>query len=463
MHITKKALLGICVIVLVAGLLSSFMIMYPKQYKDGLTLQDEVGDRSCLKDIEISGVLSDNINQTEFRFVNNKWDNKFSPVTNYNSYKQYNYLNGYDDSSLYPISRICSIDMTDVVPNPNPDHWEGDQNGNKSEAYIGKGFITYSINDTQFSSDVIWSGNMTKYVSGIVSGDNGEYWDSFPFNRKGYVWNENKLYLYTLTDSNCSGYGGVYDITNIYKEGMPRLENSSVDTSNSLTAVVLGPGKIKIDLPNIAPLDLENGKVQILDMVATENKLTYLFLRDEVLYIRPFNLQTNNFENEIELGQIPKNEQVTSKSRGNFTEMFSQGNIVCVAAFSNEILGINKGFYFQGLRCAFYAADIESGTFLQSVMEEPLDYDQISIKNIEILYKNDMLYVLRKYGVMQNVASGKPYTPENRLKISVYKDNKIVYQGNILSGAQEDYKYQFQDPKKEYKTYMRDYYFIGLK
>ena len=450
----KKSLLALCAVVVVAGLLTSFILMYHKRYDEGLVLQDEPGDRSHLNDVEFYGILADDIQQTAFRFTGDKWNKKFSLVTDEGSREIYNYSQGYIDSSLYP-STICSIDMTDVVPNPNPDHWEEGQQGNRSESYTGKGIITYSTNNRQFSSDVIWSGNMTKGLSGVVSRDNGEYWDYSPFSRKGYIWKDDKLYLYTLTDSNCSGYGGVYDITKIF--------NSN--------AVALGPGEIKIDLPNIAPLDLEDGKVQIVDMVMTERRLIYLFVRDGLLYIRPFNLQINDFENEIELGQIPKNAQAQNeyvysaengKLRGGFTEMFSQGNIICVAAFSNATSGLYAGNYFGGLRCAFYAVDIENGALLQSYLEEPLDDAKISIKNIDMIYKNDVLYVLRKYGVFTFEGSGA-YIPESRLKISAYKNSRSVYQGNIISGAQEDYKYQFQDQKLGTRTYMRDYYFIGIK
>jgi len=473
MRIFKKSLLIVCAIVVLAGLLSSFALMYPKRYNDGLTLQDESGDRSYLNEVEFYGVLSDDIQQTAFTFANNKWDKKYGFVTDRELYEQYNYLRGYIDSSLYPHPTICSIEMTDVVLNPNPDSWEEDQYGNRSKSYIGKGIITYSVNNRLFPSDIIWSGNMTKGLSGIVSGDGNGYDRGYNglTERKGFLWQDDKLYLYTLTDSNCFGYGGIYDITSLHKEGWIQTKTPTVSSGDSVVAVPVGPGETKINLPNIAPLDLEDGKIQIVDMAATENKLIYLFVKNGLLYMRPFNLQTNSFENEIELGQIPKNTQgqgnyayITENGTPHigFTEMFSQGNIICVAAFSN-VTSDNAGSYYEGLRCSFYAADIERGTLLQSAMEDPLDDAQISIKNIEMLYKNDTLYVFRKYGVMRLVASGTAYIPESRLKISVYKGSKSVYQGNIISGAQEDYKWQHQEPDLGIRTYMRDYYFIGIK
>lgn len=462
----KKSLFAVCAVVVVSGLLASFMLMYTRRYDDGFVLQDESGDRSHLNDVEFYGVLADDIQQTTFRFAGNNWNKKFSFVTDEDSMKRYNYLQGYKDSSLYPSLMVCSIDMTDVMPNPNPDSWQEDSYGNRSEAYTGKGIVTYSVNNRRFSSDVIWNGNMTKNPgSEIVSGyDNNGY----HLGAKGYVWQDDKLFLYTLTDSACSGYGGVYDITELFKAGW--AETRETNNTKGLAAVPVGPGAVKADLPNIAPLDLEDGNVQILDMVATEKRFIYLFLRGQSLNMRPFNLLTNSFENEIEVGQIPQNADEQSKDayntqgikpRGNFTEIVSKENIICLAVFSNPSSGLYAGNYFQGLRCAFYSVDIEKGTLLQSYMDEPLDNAKTSIKNIEMIYRNDNLYVLRKYSVSSFEGSGS-HSPESRLKISVYKDNKSIYQGNILSGAQEDYKYQLQDVNLG-RTPIRDYYFIGIK
>jgi hypothetical protein len=141
--------------------------------------------------------------------------------------------------------------------------------------------------------------------------------------------------------------------------------------------------------------------------------------------------------------------------------MISRGNIICLAVCSNSSSGIYADDYFGGVRCAFYSVDIEKQELLQSFMEEPLDDELITIKNIDMIYKNDALYVFRKYGISSLNKSGF-YFPENRLKISVYKGNKSVYQGNILSAVQEDYQYQLQDENIG-KTFMRDYYFIRIK
>ena len=74
-------------------------------------------------------------------------------------------------------------------------------------------------------------------------------------------------------------------------------------------------------------------------------------------------------------------------------------------------------------------------------------------------YKNNRLYILRSYWQ-------KPYVTDNFLNtvlISVYENNRDVYQGEIISAAEEDYHYQGWAPYKSYgTTYMRSYYYLDI-
>jgi hypothetical protein len=471
MRLLRKLFLLICAIIVMVGMLSTWLLLYPRRYDDGLTLQDVSGDRSYLNNVRFHGVLADDIVRTTFQFEDNQWEKEFRFVTEEDSSKQYHYSHGYKDITRYPYPMVVSLEMTDVVPNPNPGGFAEDEQGNRSEAYIGDGIITYSVQNRRFSSDVIWSGHMTQSISLVVSGDYGEYDDFDRMNStKGFLWKDDRLYLYTITDSYCSGYGGVYDITELFQAGWYKVdEPKSSERPNEVDiSKPLGPGAVWVELPNIAPLDLEDGKVQIIDMAATENSFIYLYVRNQLLYMRAFHLETNSFENEIEVGKIPenvhalsmyKNRVINGKPQGDFTDMVCVDNIICLAVSSNASSSDYLD-YDYGLSYAYYAVDIVGGKLLQAVMEESDRNEKTSMRNLDMTYKNDALYVFGKYDINR---SEDLNDIENHLKISVYKKSQSVYQGNILSDAQEDYKYRFWPQEPETKITMRDYYYIGIE
>lgn len=447
MKLLKKLMLPFATVIVIAGIGYSIFNLYSDRMKDNLHIEDISGDRSALQDISISGVLSDRTQQTSFTFANGQLTKRFSMVTSgdYEKQRQYNQLI-VNRAVIYPSTEVDSDSLVKKVT------LKQESNGTiRGEYRYSKGYIVLNGTKNQkIKTDVVVGGQMsipftidptgkeeTSYVQGGC--DLSMY-------ANPVVEANGRKYVYTFTDTSCSGYGGVYDMTDYFKN----------------------PGVLS-DVPNLAPVYLEDGKVQIEGLAAEKDRLMYLLVINRMVYIRPFNLVTNSFEKDIKVGPVP--EGVTVKKLGGgysydeqsetiydpFIKAQAQGDKLCLMFLPKTFADL--GTYISGRICNFYVVDIAKGKLLVSLPDQLIDSGRVNLESTSMVYKNDTLFILQAYGVL---APSNYQSPKNCIKISAYKDGSTVYQGNIVSDAQDDFEYQNQNLTGNDLLKMRDYYFLSL-
>jgi len=275
----------------------------------------------------------------------------------------------------------------------------------------------------------------------IDNGVIGEYSDFKPVE----IVDDN-MYLYTTTGADCTGFGGVYEIKIV---------------DNHWT----------VSQENLAPLDLKDGKVQIVGMKASKNWFVFITVENNKVIIKPFNRSSNTVENDIIIGPLPKSA---------ITENFDSLHNVITDVFYNAAIQDDEFFNIEIIeKHSEYSNEYPQSTIFSTIS---LTQNEIVISYREnnpfyllnkdrrgdflhsyetiMKYKNNRLYILRSYFRM-------PYVTDealNIVQISVYENNQDVYQGELISTVEEDYNYQGAEPSKSYgTTYMRSYYYLELE
>ncbi|OJU18441.1 MAG: hypothetical protein BGN88_11285 [Clostridiales bacterium 43-6] len=456
----KRLILPLVLIMVIGGLGVSVINLSSGRYLDNLQIKDISGDRAVLNPIAIRGVLSDDITQTSFEFTGNGIKKKFSMVTNEDAFALYRYQSPSVSTDVLPVMEMAPDANVEKVKLNTEDN--GRENG---EYRFDKALVSYKITGrfpkskpATLKTQVVHRDELiqpyTEFPDGkeIKGSINGGY--PTLFDTKFIVETENKVYLYTFTDSDCTGYGGVYDITDCYNGKKNGGEQ---------------------ELPNLAPVDLEGGKIQIEGLEAVDNRLVYILVKNRMVYIRPYNLITRQFEKDIEICPVPKGNtikrgyDVTNKYYGftqsddsetihsQFVETEVMGSNLCLAVKSDFATG-NSFNYLNGATTSFYAVDLMKQNVLEAVSNILIDERSIMLSNTKMVYKNNILFALQRYRAAVN---GK--TTETHVKIMAFQKGLCIYEGEIRSDIDEDYQFQEYDTRSTYRLYMRDYYFLELK
>ena len=286
MNIIKKIFIGVAAVISVAGIIASFLLLYPRRYDDGLDIQNISGNPSALNDIKITGVLSDGIQKTDFMYQNGSFTKKYSILTD-NSIRYY-FLNKQYPPQLPNIvvrrTFIISDDAeTRVSSWTNPDGKEVTQTAtNKANMVID---ICNNLGVSVTTDVIMRSDNYrifqyeekpeSKFSIGIDTGFGTET-DFTPIEIVG-----DKMYLYTTTGADCSGFGGVYEIKIVGKQWTVSQEN-------------------------LAPVDLKDGAVQIVGMRASKDWFVFVTVENNQVVIKPFNRTSNTMGNDIVVGPLPE-------------------------------------------------------------------------------------------------------------------------------------------------------------
>jgi len=290
-------------------------------------IKDITGDRTCLTDLSINGIIADNVHKETFKIQNNKKD-----VT---------------VSALSP-----SMIWSETISNDYKTHADRNIYNIRFNKVTGR---TYRF--TRFDEEVEVKGETV---------------------------------------------GGAYDITKLVKNKTERK-------------TPFGVGK------NIAPIDLESGKVRILEMEALGNILLFVTSVDLNIVLKPFDLSQNKFLDDIDFHQ---------KERMNFNYNYyascDDHYISMVIPVDDPKLSSNKIVY-----------DINAHKIVMDCVED----DTLAPFPKILKYKNNTLYVLTQYTYEPDKHHEDVINDHSKLRMTAYQDDKKIYTGEFICNIEDDYHY----------------------
>lgn len=450
----RKYLFAVISAFTVAALGTGYFYTYSCIPQKAVEIVNSSGDRSVLDDIKISGVIADELHKQEFTITGNSVSCNFQASSRDFTSKFAEVLPGNMPINLRSNIQIPDDAKTSRSTSENQDgSITTSVTANKADLYyiIYKDRITFS-----FKTDVIYNSDSmgveisstTKNNKLITTSQNSGGGDiGIPCEMVYLVRTSEtgRVFAFTSTGKNCSGFGGAYEITDYLKSSDKALKN------------VKDPATI--DVPNIAPIDLKNGAVRIFNMEVLSNQLVFFTEENSQVVLKVFDLNTNQFLDDINLGyqkslaNIKYTDSIKYHTEVDGDMLYFALNIYDEST-ANSISKINNLF-------AVYDGQKKQLVF-QCNGSFSLSNVNINQSDVVMKYKDGRLYVVRKYN-SYDLQKNKNYNAaaSQNAEISVYGDHGLLYEGLFQSDVKDDRLFQGQRDSLSNQIYFRNYY--GLK
>lgn len=404
MKLIRKYFLIILCILTIAGTVfcGIYLRNQVNNYKVGLT--DVQGDRANLQGIKISGTVADNLHKLDFEITDGSAKTELSAITR----EERKSFDSAPMSELfdwihyeYEPFEIPTEAKTVTVNEAAVTFWVSTFDG------VHFSFRTdMTIKNEQYPYSFVYENTDGKIhqTSGSLSFVDIPQSETTSFVRQNPK--TGKIYLFTKSGRDCAGFGGVYDITeHIHK---PYTDYESVE------------------LENIAPVDLKDGNVRIIDMQINGDKMVFFIFEDGEVVLKPFDMSANRFEDDIRLGKLK-----FADGGCNIRNYSCVDDRYIIAAFEmkeTDVYAYDNRFY-----TIVYDTQTERVVFNQA--EERMEIYPGTYIDVKMKYKDNNLYLLRNY--RRYKYSGEILS-DNELRITVLDGSGTIYSGVITSGVGED-------------------------
>lgn len=413
---------------------------------NNLHLQTMFGSLSPADDVTISGLLADTRQKSAFTLHIRDGDYTVSQSFSASSEE---FLNSFDHSSL-PIKKINYL-----LPA------QGAKVEDHSEDAYTKGYtllvtdyaqLYYAIegpdSDFLFATDVVYGKEGAKLeLEFAPQKDPKALFPTYYMRLWGLRTGEQdaqpylirqageKTYIFTRTGADCRGFGGLYDITEALESpagDQPVLPNDS--------------RYYQIELPNLAPIDLEDGNVQIFGMEVVGDRMVFLLLDGGEIVLRWFDPQTLTFVGDTSLG-VPMEREGDGDQLPvyQFTTVGKEQAVLEIPSIFDDEVRATNYFLLSGASCAIEASCTDSRGY-------------ISWRPSLVLWKNERLYTLKS--VPTQYPTG---VFDTHLLLNIYDDGRLVYSGAVVSSAADDARYAEQSITAQEPLPIREYYDLSLK
>lgn len=427
----------------VTAIVTLFIIVIMFFYIDGLKnnntlyIEDIYGDRSELDNIRLSGVIADQFYKSEFEFVKSEPSQKYSGSSD-------EYINNMSKSKEKIIARR-DIDISEGAQTIETEE-KDTQGGISKKIRINRADLFYLIEGGgrpfSFKTEVTYnSDHFDMYVTKTNINDsysrtgwgmsNVDYGIAMP-DITNVRYMNGRTYVFTTTGKDCRGFGGVYDITDELSN-----KNSNKD----------------ISLKNIAPVDLENGNVQIINMEAAQSKIVYLIVKNNQLLYRVFDIKNNIFLKDIDFG-VTTTESTFQRAEPNFNISIN-GRYLCFDLLIDS--NVNNIWNFT---THYFVLDLESNQFVFEFTEPPpTDYKR-SCSHTVMKYRDSKLYIFREFAVWPDNFGG---TGKPEVYITVLNNKGKLYEGRIISDVAEDLAFVGTQDNLSMRIYFRNYFNLSIE
>ncbi len=410
MKIIKKALVILCFIPALVLFVISNNYLYNQTLKDYFEIKDISGNREFMKDITLKGMMTDGTYKSIFSLNQTYSNNNFSKLSyqdiyeysydrfhcyyNFKAPKERNQEEGTEQKPYTKADIICVV--KDQYDFGYPHYIETDI------TYVSD-LSTMNKEDQQdFKSRLgalIGITNMPEYGKSIVRRDDVHH----------------RAYAFTYTDPKCVGFGGAYDITELLEKNKEKPPKSQKPTR----------------LENLAPIDLEGGRIKIFGMEVVNNRLLFLIAEDNNILLRPFDLNLHKFLPDISLEC--ENIEMDYSMYSYFGE--SDEKYISILLPLTEKRGDGE---VKIIKNVVYDGEKNMLVMNDSIVDKKGDFKYDSDSGVEVImkYKNNQLYVVTSFDVFRE-EEVDDHTRDN-LNLIVFSGNGVSYQGEVLSGVEED-------------------------
>lgn len=204
----------------------------------------------------------------------------------------------------------------------------------------------------------------------------------------------------------------------------------------------------RIEVENIAPIDLKNGSVRIIDMQTTGDKMVFLTFENGAVILKPFDMSKKAFMEDINLGVFSLANE--NWIRFHFGSMSDER--YCYFAFEMNEYDVYE--YDKRFHTIVY--DTETQEVVLNKTEEYREMPFGFYLDVEMKYKDGKLYLLRNYLISRNDIS------DQELSITVLDNSGTLYKGIIASGVNEDSLYSYTNQLQTTLIY-REYFNLALE
>lgn len=437
----------------VLPLIGFYVWFYMAADNNGLRIEDISGNPSELNNLTISGLLADNSHKSSFLFSKGKLTQTISSCSpsyleqfeevplNKRNYLKYNRIRLADDAHT----------ENDIYINENNGNLDIITSTDKANLYYsiagGKKSFIFKTGVVYYSE---YYGLLLRYqqkkgsnvrVPVEYAGFRNVQTGNMRNNRYQFRTYNDRIYIYTCTGADCMGTGGVFDITDAYN-GTDYGEGARIEqyTKNQIAV-----------LENLAPIDLENGLVQIFGMEIIQDRMFFLLTIENRVVIRPFDMNSLTFLEDIPLDLFIDPEQY--KSTDGLPD-YSYSLYDSFACFEFPEAIPKTSSQPKKWKSHFCVLDMNA---LSLSIDCSDNSPRTFWKPSKMLYKDDKLYTLSEFPVSRN--NSVNFLED--LRIQIYSQKERLYSGRLISDVSDDIQYRGKQDSDS--LYNRAYYNLKLQ
>lgn len=404
MNLIKKGLLIILCVFTIAGTVFCGVFLKNQVENYDVGLNDVQGDRAFLQGIKISGTVADSLHKQDFEITDGNTKTKLSPLTKEER----------ENFDPDPMSEVFDWVRYTFEPLEIPTEAK---TVTAHEAAVFVGVSTFKNVRFSIRTDMTVKNEQHTYsfVYENIGGRLQQTSTSFSFfdmpqsETTGFVRQNpktGKIYLFTKSGRDCAGIGGVYDVTE-------HIQKSYTDYE-------------PVELENLAPIDLKGGRVRIIDMQITGEKMVFFVFEDGEVVLKPFDMSDGRFKEDISLGK-----QKFADGGCNIRSYSCVDDRYLIVAFEMKETDVYK--YDNRFYTIVYDTQAERVVFNQT--EERMEIYFGTYISVKMKYKDNKLYLLRNYLIYNQP---REYVNNFELRITVLDTSGTVYSGVVTSGVSED-------------------------
>lgn len=210
------ALVGILTVI-AAVFVCSGAVLFAQRDHEGFAFVEQEGDASVLEDIRITGVLTDSFQRISFASQGRELTQRILPQALMDEVREKSHVVGYDYEPLPGTeTKVQFYNAGEEIKNPDGSVNQADtstisETADQFTLFLEDGFHS----DFRIQTQIVYHKTLMQLYYADQNGKKGLMSRSGGFQPWDTVQLDGIRYTVTLTDENCRGTGGIYDMTDV--------------------------------------------------------------------------------------------------------------------------------------------------------------------------------------------------------------------------------------------------------